>query len=448
MKATVRVSALVIAIAAASGCIGLDFEEEDDDGYEYEPEPEPPDEPATEEPRDPGAGDPFEQSWSCDAEGCSVAELTGGGFLLNYGHTCARLGDGQVVCWGASSSPPLSYWVPTAVGIDDAVSVAAGGDHVCAARSSGSVACWGNSPALGLGDGSDRSEPTEIPGLEDVVEVASGAMHSCARHADGTVSCWGSGDLWNEDPSSIGVRGPTPADVEGIAGAVAITAGTVHTCALVEDGGVLCWGANGAGQLGDGTFTHRPSPVLVQGVAEVSSVHAGGSATCAIDQEGNVFCWGFIGPGRWEPATVTPGDDACQDDRALWRCPTFPIRVEGLPPAREVVLGKEHGCALAEDGGLWCWGSNRAGQLGDGTFGDSPVPVRVALDGVTHVTAGRLHTCASQGDGSIACWGDDEHRQLGIGDAAPWWCLDINGFDYPCANQPMRVLGFPSRLTL
>lgn len=192
-------------------------------------------------------------------------------------HTCARLGDGRVQCWGENAYGQLgngaSTSAPTpapqlATGVAGAVEVVAGSSMTCARRGDGSVLCWGDGTFYQLGDGTTASREVAAPvaGLPPIVELAAGLGHVCARSVDGEVLCWGhneygqSGQNPRATPTSNRVRVPTA--VAGIAGATELAAGDWHTCARVA-AGLRCWGWNSQGQLGDGTTTESWMPVAV-----------------------------------------------------------------------------------------------------------------------------------------------------------------------------------------
>jgi alpha-tubulin suppressor-like RCC1 family protein len=152
--------------------------------------------------------------------------------------------------------------------------------------------------------------------------------------------------------------------VSGLAGAVAVTAGLRHSCALLGDGTVRCWGSNGFGELGAGTVTDQLTAVSVSGLTGVVAVTAGNSASCALLGDGTVQCWGYnsLG-GLGDGTTITRGTAAA---------------VTGLTGAVAVTAGSLYSCALLGDGTIRCWGFNREGSLGDGTFRDSATPVAVS----------------------------------------------------------------------
>jgi alpha-tubulin suppressor-like RCC1 family protein len=90
----------------------------------------------------------------------------------------------------------------------------------------------------------------------------------------------------------------TPLEVEGVINAVSVSGGGGHTCAVLNDGGVRCWGENWEGQLGDGTTPQSSTPVSVQGLVDATFVSAGVTHTCAIASGGRVYCWGNNGDGQ------------------------------------------------------------------------------------------------------------------------------------------------------
>ena len=150
-----------------------------------------------------------------------------------------------------------------------------------------------------------------------------------------------------------------------LAACARIASGLWHTCAQTEDGASKCWGYNGNGQLGDGTTTLRASPVDVSGLASgVRAVAAGGGHTCALVEDGGVKCWGWNGYGQL-------GDGTCAERHT-------PVDVSGLSSATPAIsAGGNHTCALLAGGGVSCWGYNGYGQLGDGTTDTRATPGEV-----------------------------------------------------------------------
>jgi len=180
----------------------------------------------------------------------------------------------------------------------------------------------------------------------------------------------------------------------------ALTAGPAFTCALLNDGTIRCWGANGSGQLGDGSTLDRHAPVAVAlpPAAVASSLSAGTAHACAVMGGGAVSCWG--------------ANDQGQSTGAFSSGPVYPPAATPVTSgATAVAAGAAHTCALLSSGAVTCWGSNALGQLGPG-------PGAPIASGANALTAGASHTCALLG-GAVTCWGDNASGQLGDGTTAP-----------------------------
>jgi alpha-tubulin suppressor-like RCC1 family protein len=176
----------------------------------------------------------------------------------------------------------------------------------------------------------------------------------------------------------------------GLTGITAIAAGSNHTCAIVGDGKVLCWGSNLNGQLGVPSPAVSSFPVELPGVRNATALAAGGYFTCALLADHTVTCWGENNLGQ-------AGAPASRS--------VPPRPVAGISGARAISAGSEHACALLESGTVKCWGGNQRGQLGNGGIADSAVPVDVpAIRDARAIGAGGHHTCAATADG-VSCWG-------------------------------------------
>jgi alpha-tubulin suppressor-like RCC1 family protein len=322
-----------------------------------------------------------------------------------------------------------------------AIELAAGGRHTCARLDNGDVKCWGDNGRGQLGNG-DRAgsplalnkslRPVDLGTDRTVVGLAAGGRHTCAQLDDGSVKCWGdnsSGQLGlgdtegrGDDPCEMGVFLP-PVDLDG-SPAVALAAGFAHTCALLASGDVKCWGDNQYGQLGTGDVQNRgdaegspPETLDIEGAVRVTGLALGYGHTCALDAGGRATCWGLnragqLGMDSADPLTraARPGDPR--------------IRIPG--PATQIVAGANYTCALIEGGKVKCWGLAVLGQLGLGapdnqgdSLGEMEALPAVDLGGMgtaraTGLAAGGDHTCAILDDGVIKCWGLNRNGQLGI----------------------------------
>ena len=353
-----------------------------------------------------------------DAAGpAPVIGLTGALRVFAHdGATCATTPRG-LVCWGDNlfgqvrMPPTLDYHgqPEPRIGADGqlATTGALGPQGACVIRNDGGVACWGE-----IGSGMDVEEATRF----GVIPVAE----------------------QGKNPIS-GRRTTTARRVPGIDGAVQVTFGIEHLCALMADRTVTCMGSNRAGQLGrvehDLLAFHPAGPVA--GLREVVQLEAGLAATCARTASGEVWCWGSNYFGHLgvrdvdklipRLVFVTSPDDP--DDRYWPR----PLRVEGLPPVWLLSVGATHACAITQEGAVYCWGSNAAGQLGDGTTVRRALPVQMkggdhAIDVATSTYGPESHTCVLFEGDRVQCVGRNESGQLGRpGDPRALTLGDVEG---------------------
>ena len=214
----------------------------------------------------------------------------------------------------ACRNPTAGFQTVTGLG-SNVQAVTAGGNHACALTTGGAMHCWGHNGQgqVGFGVLATETDPGTVTGLSaGVAAITAGGAHTCALLATTGVKCWGYNKYGQLGDGSTTNR-LTPTPVSGLASGVAgIYAGGSHTCALMTAGGIKCWGYNGTGQLGDGTTADKAVPGDVVGMpGDISSVVAGSSAnhTCAVLKDGTLKCWGqnFDGQiGDGAPLTHTP----------------------------------------------------------------------------------------------------------------------------------------------
>jgi alpha-tubulin suppressor-like RCC1 family protein len=194
-----------------------------------------------------------------------------------------------------------------------------------------------------------------------------------------------------------------------------ISAGESHTCMVTGAGGVLCWGLNEYGQLGNGTTLASTSPVAVTSLASgVVSVAAGYTSTCALTDAGTVWCWGDNSSGQLGNGTAMQSS-----------VPVEVLDSTGNAPLSGVIgitAGQNHACAVTRAGAALCWGDNSKNELGNtaaSSQSNLPVPVSGLPDGVVTLAAGSYFTCGVTSSSHALCWGEGAAGQLGNGRATP-----------------------------
>ena len=279
-------------------------------------------------------------------------------------HACASAPDGALYCWGQIDAEPVKP-EPQPYPVPPVVEIAGGGFHACFRTQSREVYCVGRNSAgqLGTGNGQPGSDTAEIvPGLTDVTALSAGGFHTCAIRSDGSLWCWGSDDHGQSSGNPSGQQG-VPAPVAGLAnlpGVAQVRAGDWHTCALLTDGTVWCWGINDQGQTGDPAAMGDQPVQEVAGLAGIVALYAGDDHNCAVDSEGAVFCWGANSNGQ-----LGLGDTVG---------PRPATRVSDLEPVVDMALGRRHTCALTRAGAMYCSGRNAQGEHGNGTSDSTASP--------------------------------------------------------------------------
>ncbi|WP_170157263.1 right-handed parallel beta-helix repeat-containing protein [Roseimicrobium gellanilyticum] len=237
--------------------------------------------------------------------------------------------------------------------------------------------------------------PVQIVGLSNVISVAAGDYFTLALKSDGTVWSW-------NGPSA------TPAQVTGLPLISGIYASTQHAVAVAQNGTAWTWGANGYGQLGNGTTTSSSSPVQVSSLTGVVQVTAGAMHTMALKSDGSVWAWGSNMRGAL-------GDGSTTDS-------TTPVQVSGLNDVISIAAGggdgwSQHSLAVKDDGTVWAWGANWAGQLGDGSNTERHTPVQITsiTEEAAEVEADRSCSQVLLVNGTLLAWGQNQYGQVGDG---------------------------------
>jgi cysteine-rich repeat protein len=334
--------------------------------------------------------------------------------------------------------------------------VVAGGAHTCARLNGGSIKCWGDNDfgQLGLSDMAARGDgpgemgealpPVNLGSGKTATVLAAGTEHTCARLNDGSVKCWGRNEYGQLGLGDTAARGDGPGEMGDVLPpvnlgtdktATALAAGREHTCALLDDGSIKCWGRNDFGQLGLGDTAARGDgpgemgdalPAVNLGTGKtVTALVAGGEHTCARFNDGSVKCWGDNDFGQ-----LGLGDTGYRGDGPGEMGDALPaVNLGTGKTATALAAGGFHTCARLNDDSVKCWGYNFYGQLGLGDTanrGDNAGELGDALPAVnlgtgktaTAPAAGSNHTCARFNDGSVKCWGLNRDGQLGLSDNA------------------------------
>ena len=387
-------------------------------------------------------------------------------------HSCAlNTAHGQIRCWGSGSFGKLGQGNLENIGDDmnemgdnlaavdlgsgrTAKQVSAGQDHTCALLDNDMIKCWGNGFYGQLGQGNSENIGDDMNEMGDDLaavdlgsgrtakQVSAGEAHTCALLDNDMIKCWGNGfygQLGQGNSENIGddmnEMGDDLAALDLGSGRTAkqVSAGRAHTCALLDNDMIKCWGCGDYGQLGQGNSENIGDDMNEMGddLAAVDlgsgrtakQVSAGQDHTCALLDNDMIKCWGKgssgqLGQGYWlyniGDHTYEMGDTLAAVDLGSGRT------------AKQVSAGQDHTCALLDNDMIKCWGNGLYGQLGQGNsenIGDNMEEMGDYLAAVDlgsgrtakQVSAGEAHTCALLDNDMIKCWGKGYYGQLGQG---------------------------------
>ena len=408
--------------------------------------------------------------------------------------TCALLSNQSLKCWGINAWGQLGQGDVEDRGDelsemgDNLMPVDLGGETViqidiemspCAVLQSGFVKCWGDNTDGYLGLGLDTNigdqanemgvnlphidlgsrDVQGMPVQARVSQVAVDHKHYCALIITGEVKCWGHNQLGalglgdavghGDDPYEMGNNLPT-LDLGTGRTALQLSVSAKHSCALLDNSRIKCWGHNGFGQLGLGDTEHRGDNINQDEMGDflpeidlgnlfilgspiphsVDQVEAGHLFTCALLSNGDVKCWGNNTSGQ-----LGQGDTVARGMAAGEMGDVLPaINLGQGRSAVQIAIGSYYGddirahvCALLDNGSVKCWGDNTWGQLGQGDTedrGDEPNEMGDNLPAVDlgrgrtalKITAGASHTCAILDSREVKCWGGHYYGALGLGD--------------------------------
>lgn len=364
------------------------------------------------------------------AAGCGGDDVTGPepppgaiGFstiTAGYFHTCGLTPPGLAYCWGGNTWGTLGDGTSTpsdrpvaVVGGHRFEAIDSGGGHTCGVTSSGQIFCWGLNDEGQVGYDFAQlaiDEPRLLPGSQTWQAVSAGHAHSCGLTVTGAAWCWGdnltgqlgSGDTFQKSFEPVRVAASMPFE--------SVLAGYYQSCGLTEDGRMYCWGRNDAGQIGDGSTSHRFTPVPVAGDLVFRTLAVGDAFVCGVTDGDATFCWGSNRNGEIGDPDRLPA--------------TTPVEVQGAPVftslygaggAWTVGTARAYACGLTAVGEAWCWGGPIRANPWDGP---TEGPVRVAA-GIRFrgLALGSEHLCGVTIDGWAFCAGGNYAGQLGDGTA-------------------------------
>jgi alpha-tubulin suppressor-like RCC1 family protein len=287
----------------------------------------------------------------------------------------------------------------------------------CGVTSDGAAKCWGRNDTGAAGDGTlaDKLIPTQVLTLTSgVQQISTGKNHACAVVADGTVKCWGynplgqlgNGLVGNGSSSTFKYTGPTNATQFGTNNKM-VAAGDSMTCVLKNTGAVLCVGYNAYGQLGNNSTTDSVTAVTPVGLSSgVAKIATGTNTTCAVMTDGTAKCWGTNRFGQ-----VGDGTNVNKP------VPTTVVGLTGVTNITSHSYLNDYGttCA-ATTHGIYCWGMGSFGQMGDGVKTNRNLPVAVpGMETAIDVTNGVTNVCGQKADKTVWCWGGGTNGRLGDG---------------------------------
>ena len=392
-------------------------------------------------------------------------------------HFCARYNEGSVKCWGLNTSGQLGLGNTTAYGSAanqggdklpfvnlgtgrSAKFIASGHTHTCAILDNDQVKCWGLNTSGQLGYGDTTTRGTAATQMGDALpfvnlgtgrtakKIAAGATHTCAILDNDTLKCWGYnlyGQLGRDNTTNVGTAagqmGDALAAINLGAGRTAkdISAGLDHTCAILDNNTLKCWGRNNRGQLGkDNVTTLGDTAGEMAALTAINlgagrtavAISAGYSHTCAIRDNGTAVCWGLGTTGQLgRDNALTMGDAAGEMNTVM----TTPINLGFVPTL--IDASRTRTCAMSATGATKCWGLGTSGQLarGNATSYGTAAGNMAALANINFGTSIVASTMASSWYSScvimtnkrIKCFGSATNGQLlnasttlHIGDAA------------------------------
>ncbi len=305
--------------------------------------------------------------------------------------------------------------------------ISVGEYHTCAVASDDKAYCWGSNNNGQLGNGSTTSSRVPVAvnmsGVlagKTIKQISVEFSTNCVVASDNKTYCWGgnsNGQLGNDSLTNSNI--PVAVNTSGVLAGKTIkqvNTGGFHTCALAISSKMYCWGLNVNGRLGSSltsVLSKVPVAVNMSGLLAgkiIKQMSVGYSSNCVVASDNKVYCWGGNNNGQL-------GNGSTANSRV-----PVAVNMSGVlagKTIKQISAGGDHSCVIASDDKLYCWGFNSNGELGNNSSVSSSVPVAVNTDGVLagkvikQMSAGFSNTCAVDSGYGIYCWGYNSNGQLG-----------------------------------
>ena len=347
---------------------------------------------------------------------------------LGGNHSCAILDDDTLKCWGDNTYGQVGDGsttmrkIPTLINLPNGrkpKTIVMGKNHSCVILDNNALRCWGDNQHAQLGDGTKINRKTStyinFGGGRTVKTVALGEGHTCAVLDDNTTRCWGRnhyGQLGRGFRSDAPTTNPTEINL-GTSYAKQLALGDNHSCALLNDDTLKCWGHGSNGQLGNGSRHNQYSPVTITVGTNRHATHieSGTHHVCALRDDNSVTCWGRNDLSQLG-ATIAQDYDTAGD---------VVVNLGSGLTVEDISLGRSYSCAVMSDNTLKCWGYIMGQTISPyfyALYNNNALrpPTAISLGGATpqKVAVGKQHVCVIQDDNFLKCWGENSKAQIGV----------------------------------
>ena len=301
-----------------------------------------------------------------------------------------------------------------------------GATQGCIAREGGTVWCRGDNSSGQLGTGTleprGSARSLSVADLHDIVELVSNDTTLCARTRSGEVWCWGDnrrgmigngheGDVVCQSSTTTPCQ-PRPFRVALDGSATRVIETDRSVCALLQNAQVWCWGE--VRGLDSSLGGHVAQPARLSDVSDAVDLFAAGQSIAIVHENGRI---------------TSPE-------------PLANIQIPIGSIVRASNLGGERYCYLTPERNVFCWGANDWSVAGNGVSSSVSLtmPVDTGLRCIVDVSVSPFHACALASDGGVYCWGSNSGGESGVGRSSSEECF-FQGRSRPCVRRPTRVRG-------